>query len=225
VTSSGRVPRARILALVALTAGCAGCASWLEKVSYFDMAPRLEYQGFSFDRPPNANWYLLRSEESHTDVTLRRDFAIPSRTHTFYARVALGSLPERPISHEAFAKLAEPGPDKAPYDVREDSRRVELVSLQGQWCIRYELTDTVHGAPVAPDRDLVLIVRGFRCLHPAFPRAALGFFYSERGLPEEIDPELSEEGEAFLRGVRIDVAPGKAAAGGSTLPPASAPSH
>jgi hypothetical protein len=52
-----------------------------------------------------------------------------------------------------------------------------------------------------------MIVRGYRCLHPAWPKTTLDFFYSERGLPDEIDPMLSKEGEEFLDGVRIDIAP------------------
>jgi hypothetical protein len=34
----------------------------------------------------------------------------------------------------------------------------------------------------------------------------------ERGLPNEIDPKLAKEGEEFLDGVRIDVAPNTPAA-------------
>jgi len=51
-------------------------------------------------------------------------------------------------------------------------------------------------------------LRGYRCLHPAFPKTTLDFFYSERGPPEELDPKLYEEGEQILDGVRIDIAPG-----------------
>lgn len=64
------------------------------------------------------------------------------------------------------------------------------------------------GAPPAPVGELTMIMRGYRCLHPAWAMTTLDFSYSERGLPDEIGPELSEEGERFLEGVRIDVAPG-----------------
>jgi hypothetical protein len=53
-----------------------------------------------------------------------------------------------------------------------------------------------------------MTVAGFRCLHPKWPKVALEFFYSERGLPNELDPKLAEEGEEFLKGVSIDVGPG-----------------
>jgi hypothetical protein len=200
------------ISLVALVAALSGCATWFDRIDYFHMRPRMEYQGFSFDRPPGPRWFLRQSEQSHTSAMLWRDPSKPSKTHTFYAQVSLFQLPAQPASHEEFAKLAEPPAQKAPYQDHETSRHSELATVQGQWCIRFETTDSVLGAPVAPDQELVLILRGFRCLHPTFPKAALTFFYSERGTPEEIDPELSEEGETFLRGVRIDVAPGVPAA-------------
>jgi hypothetical protein len=198
----------RHLSLAALVGLCCACASLSDRVDYFAMAPRLEYQGFSFDRPPGPRWWFLQSEQTHTSAFLHRDTNEGGRTHSFYASVSLGSLPRQPATAEEFAQLVDPPVQKADYDIVETSRHVESVARQGQWCIRFETTNQVHGAPVAPDQELVLILRGFRCLHPAFPQTELTMFYSERGTSAELDPALSEEGEAFLRGVRIDFAPG-----------------
>ncbi|MGH7786560.1 MAG: hypothetical protein ACRERC_06810 [Candidatus Binatia bacterium] len=197
------------LILLALVPG--GCAL-LNRVPYSGMSPRLAYQGFSFERPPNSHWYLLRNEESHTDVTLRRE--TDSKTHSLYARVALASIARQPESHEDFAALleAEDEPRRATYEVRELSDEQSRATIQNQWCIRFDRLAVVSGAPVAPNDELRLIVRGYRCLHPAFPKTTLDFFYSERGLPSEFNSTRSEEGETFLRGVRIDVAPGTPAA-------------
>lgn len=184
-----------------------GCASLFNKVTYFDMAPRLSYQGFSFNRPSNVNWYLLKSEQNYTDVTLGRDFWSASRTHTFFASVSLGRIDRQPATHDEFAELVRSKGQQAPYEVRTVSYEQSLTTKQNQWCVRFESVHAVFGAPRAPDRELTLIVRGYRCLHPAFPQTTLDFFYSERGLPDEIDPELSREGEDFLDGVRIDIAP------------------
>ena len=101
---------------------------------------------------------------------------------------------------------------EASYEIRTVSYEQHLTTRQNQWCIRIESSHLVIGAPSAPELELTMILRGFRCLHPAWPKATLDFFYSERGLEDEIDPKLWEEGEAFLRGVRIDVAPGTPAA-------------
>jgi hypothetical protein len=67
----------------------------------------------------------------------------------------------------------------------------------------------------------MMILRGFRCLHRAWLKVTLDFFYSERGLADEIDPKLWEEGEEFLRGVRIDVAPGTPAVNKALQPTAA----
>lgn len=196
-------PNLLLLLLVVLT----GCAALFDKVRQTDMAPRLSYQSFSFDRPSSWDWYLLRSEEHHTDVTLRRDFWFSSDTHTFYASVGLGGIERQPETHEEFAELARSTGQNAPYEVRTVSYEQRLTTRQNQWCIRVESSHVVVGAPPAPDRELTMILRGYRCLHPAWPKTTLDFFYSERGLPHEIDPKLSAEGEEFLSGVRIDIAP------------------
>jgi hypothetical protein len=95
----------------------ASCASLFDRVSYLDMKPRLQYQGFSFARPPNPYWYLLQSEQDYTSVVLRRDLSPTSRTHTFYARVQLLALEREPQSHEDFAELARSKGQRAPYEI------------------------------------------------------------------------------------------------------------
>ena len=190
-----------------------GCsAAMFDKVRYANMSPRLEYQGFSFDRPPNPSWYLLQSEQSYTEAMLRRDFFSTSETHTFFATVGLGELERQPVTHEEFAELARSEKQRAAYEIRPVSYEQRLAMRQNQWCIRFESSYAVVGAPSASDRELTMIMRGYRCLHPAWARATLDFFYSERGLPDEIDPALSAEGEQFLESVRIDVAPDTPAA-------------
>lgn len=83
-------------------------ATWFDKIGYYNMAPRLEYQGFSFDRPPNRNWYFLQSEQSYTNVTLRRGFWNPSKAHTFHASVSLGGMEREPDSTQSMQLLARP---------------------------------------------------------------------------------------------------------------------
>jgi len=189
-----------------------GCAELLDRVPHSSMAPRLSYQGFSFDRPSSRDWYMLRSEENYTDVTLRRDFWKPSDTHSFYARVSIGSIERQPTSHEEFAELARSDRQSADYEVKLVSYDQLSTTRQNQWCIRLDASYLVVGAPISPDRNLAMIIRGYRCLHPTWPKATLDFFFSERGLPDEIDPDLAREGEKFLDGVRIDVAPDRPAA-------------
>jgi hypothetical protein len=201
-------------AIVVVLLSAAACVpyTWFDKVQYDNMAARLEYQGFSFERPPNRLWYFLQSEQSYTSVTLRRDFWIPSDTHTFYALVAIGGIDRQPESHEDFAELARSEEQKADYPIEKESYEQHLTTRQNQWCIRFDSSYKVTGHPKVPDRELRMILHGYRCLHPAWPERTLDFYYSERGLPSELDPKLSSEGETFLEGVRIDIAPGTPAA-------------
>jgi hypothetical protein len=198
--------RRRTILLVAVVL-VSGCGILFAKVRQPNMAPRLSYQGFSFNRPSSWDWYLLSSEEHYNDVTLRRDSWIPSKTHSFYAKVSLGRIERQPETAEEFAELARSTGQKAPYEIRTVSYEQRVTTRQSQWCIRIESSYVVVGAPPAPDQELTMILRGYRCLHPAWPKTTLDFFYSERGLPNEIDPKLSKEGEEFLDGVRIDIAP------------------
>lgn len=184
-----------------------GCAAVFDKVPQPNMAPRLSYRGFSFDRPSSWDWYLLRSEEHYTDVTLRRDFWRKSNTHSFFANVSLGGIERQPETHEEFAELARSKGPQAPYSVRTVSYEQRRTTRQGQWCIRFDSSHVVRGAPPAPELELTMLMRGYRCLHPTWPKTTLDFFYSERGLADELDPGLAKEGEDFLNGVRIDVAP------------------
>jgi hypothetical protein len=203
-----RVAASSRIASIFVAALLFACTSFLE-VDSLEMAPRLEYEGFSFERPP-YRWYLHRDESNLTGVTLRRRLVSPEHTHTFFARVSLGRLTVQPTSHEDFATFAAfklGHMTKAPYFTEETSRRTELATRQDQWCIRFETTSRARGAPPAPSAELIMTMRGYRCLHPALSRTTLDFYYSERGLAEELDPALSEEGEAFLDGVRIDADP------------------
>lgn len=98
----------RVALLGAALAGCAPAT-----IGWFDMAPRLEFHGFSFDRPPNPHWYVRRSEATPTHVLVRREPTQPSDTHGFHASVGLGELDAQPQTHEEFGELALDGPDRA----------------------------------------------------------------------------------------------------------------
>ena len=130
-----------------------------------------------------------------------------SITHTFYVAVAIGGIEREPTSHEDFANLARLTGQQASYEVNQISYTQKSVLKQGQWCIRVESLDSVRGAPVEPTAELRMVIKGCRCLHPAFPKTTVDFFFSERGRKDELRPDLYEEAEVFLRGVRIDVAP------------------
>jgi hypothetical protein len=180
-------------------------AKWFDKIQQPNMAPRLHYQGFSFARPPNHLWYFRQSEQSLSEVILRRDFWAPSKTHTFIAHVHIGLLDQEPMSHEHFGILARFPEQEGPYPIRSISYEQSLTTQQGQWCVRFESQNVAIGPPAVPDSELAILFRGYRCVHPAWPLRTLDFFYSERGLEAELQPKLYEEGQLFLNGVRIDI--------------------
>ncbi|HEY2774696.1 MAG TPA: hypothetical protein VGK20_11680 [Candidatus Binatia bacterium] len=212
-----RLPHLRCSIALAASLACA-CSVTAGEIHRGDMPPRSSYLGFSFARPVSWEWYLLRSDEHDDDVMLRRHLHPESDTHSFFARVSLGHLDRQPASASEFAEMARATSQDAPYQVQLVSYEQHPAPRQEQWCIRFDSSYLVRGSPVAPHEDLTMILRGYRCLHPKWPRTTLDFFYSERGPASEIDPGLSREGEAFLDGVRIDMAtdmPANAASSGS----------
>ena len=62
----------------------------------------------------------------------------------------------------------------------------------------------IAGSPLAAR------TRGFVCLHPSYKNIVVWAEYSERGLEDELDDKLMAEGEAFLKGVQLEYAAGKA---------------
>ncbi len=204
------MPHLSRLLIPFLVVGLSGCASVLPRTSYDEMPERFVYEDFAFDRPPNDRWFAYDFEATPEDcenpslmrcrVIFRR--RLESSTHSFYALVALTALPSHPASHEEFAKLARA--DRGPgWDPSMNlSYHQEPTTIQNQWCIRIEHLN----ARERRGRRLHWTVRGFSCLHPSREGVRIEFIYSERGLLEELDPALEEEGEQFLNGVRI--APG-----------------
>ena len=187
--------------------GVVACASLIPRTKYDEMPERFVYADFTVDRPPNASWFAYDAEVEPADcwnpglmrckVIFRRD--LESSTHSFYAIVALSMLPRQPSSHQDFAELARVDRDPHWDQSMNLSYEHELVTIQGQWCIRLEHLNELERR----GRRHHLSVRGFSCLHPRRERVRIEFIYSERGLPEEFDPALETEGEQFLRGVRI----------------------
>jgi hypothetical protein len=193
-----------LLASCATLSGITGGAIG-SQILWNQMMPVMGFRGFSVEKPSNILWYIRRGEQSPSQVIFRRPTG--SDTHTVYVQVALGGLERCPTSHEDFAELARSQGQFAPYEVEETRRDHEMVTIQNQWCIRIETDAITRGAPNSPDQELALVIRGYRCLHPSWRRTTVDFFYSERGLPEEIEESYQAQGESILGGVRMDSAP------------------
>jgi len=191
--------------LVVVCMVATGCATRLPASA---LASRLQYQGFSSSRPPNDNWFMNRSEQDHTTLLFRRE--VHGETHTFLFAVQLTGLEREPSSNEDFTELvhqhmvAVNDPDRHEV-VSYDSRPAPH---QGQFCVRYTLQTVDRKSPVLPGLELSMNFEGLACRHPLWPNAILDAYYSERGIPAELDPTLGAEGEQLLRGLIIEVKPG-----------------
>lgn len=133
---------------------------------------------------------------------------LPTKTHTFVAAVALIRLDDTAPFEEAAAPhgLSDP----ARYTVVEATHQPD--TSRKTRCIRYSLELIDAKAPNSPTAPLRFLERGLVCAHPSIPGAAVRASFSERGLPEEMDPRLWDDLEGFLSGVQLESAPGVPAA-------------
>jgi hypothetical protein len=190
------------LVVCVVTTNCA------TKQSASTLAPRLQHQGFSSPRPPNNSWFMKKSEQNPTTLLFRRE--VPGKTHTFFYAIQLSQLEREPSSNEDFTELVhqlmvavdDPGRHEVLSYVSRPSPR------QGQFCVRYTLRVIDRKSPVFPGRELRMNLEGLACRHPLWPNVLLDAFYSERGMPEELEPALGIEGEQLLKGLIIEVKPG-----------------
>jgi hypothetical protein len=183
-----------------------GCAT---RVPASALPPRLQYQGFSSARPPNDHWFINRHEQQPGLLLFRRD--VVGASHSFFFAVQMRGLQREPRSNEDFADLVH----QSMVEVTDPERHqvisygAEPVTHQGQYCLRYTLETIDRRSPVAPGLELNMNFEGLACRHPRWPDVMLDAFYSERGVPQELDPTLAAEGEQLLRGITIEVAPGR----------------
>jgi hypothetical protein len=163
---------------------------------------RHQYHGFSVEPPTGPDWFVRVSEQSNYQATYKR--RLPSRTHTFIAGVSLGQLDKSLSIEDALVPHGFGDPDR--YKVIEQTH--ERDDSRTTLCYRYLMRLVDKRAPNSPHADLQFIDRGLVCVHPTIAGAYVRAGFSERGLESEIDPNLWSGFEDFLRGVRIESAPG-----------------
>jgi hypothetical protein len=168
--------------------------------------PQQQYRGFSVRPPTSSGWTVRVSEQSPPRATYR--LSLPSKTHTFLASASLIQLDKKLPVEEALVPNGVALTSRT--QVLEHEHQAD--ATRKTTCIRYSIHIRDTGAPNSPDAALELIDRGFVCAHPTMPGLAVRASFSERGLPEELDPSLWADFEEFLRGVQIESAPGVPAA-------------
>ncbi len=80
-----------------------------------------------------------------------------------------------------------------------------MTEKQGQWCLVYQMKFRSSDNPYKP---LVHEEFGYVCLHPSFDRTVLNVLCWQRGMENELDPELTKEAEKFIDGITLESAPG-----------------
>ena len=167
---------------------------------------RQQYRGFSVHPPVSLGWFVKISEQTHERAIYRHPLS--SQSHTFLASVGLFQLNKSLSTEEALI----PGgfSDASRYQVLENSHETD--NSRKTTCIRYSIRLKDLSAPNSPGVPLIMIDRGFVCAHPTMPGLAVRASYSERGLEQELAPEIWKDWDEFLRGVQIESSPGVPAA-------------
>jgi hypothetical protein len=154
---------------------------------------------------------MNRDEQRPTTLLFRREVSGEARSFLF--SVELSALERNPTSDADFAELV-----RTKMVIVTDPARHEVLAYevtptyrQGQSCVRYQLRTLDKKSPVLPGQVLRMNFEGIACRHPLWPNGVLDASYSERGPAEDIEPSLKSEGEQLLRGVTIEVEPGKPA--------------
>ena len=175
--------------------------------SPFFMSSRLQYRGFSMERPKSSAWFVRVSEQTHTHAIIR--CRTSGRTHSAFVSADLRSLPRAASSEADFAELCR-------QDQNPDTNRFTIVSyeqrpshIQGQWAVEYEITTRDSGAPGSQGKTLTVLESGYVVSHPTFPDSVVRVRFSERAEAEALDPAVEAEGKEIMRGVRIESEPGK----------------
>lgn len=169
-------------------------------------ALRHQYTGFSVRPLRTPGWYVRVKEQDRRYAIFRKE--LPGKTHSFVVSVGLFALQNQAETIEQFGNRLrkERAGDTSRSQVVDSEQRVD--TSWGKQCVSYRVRLIDRAAPNLPGIPLELIEQGFACLHPTIKDAVVNTYHSERGLPSELDRNLQTEGEAFLKGVQIESAPG-----------------
>lgn len=198
------------LATVAILVATVGCVPMAASPGYIgpdhirtaETKSRLQYRGFSVSPPVGRDWWVTVSEQNSAHAIFRRELS--SSTHTFFAGVNLVQLDAK-LPFEVAARQDHVA-DVSRFQMQEYQQQPDG-SRPGK-CLRYSSRTVDTKAPNSAGVSLQLLMRGFVCAHPSMENTAVTAYYSERGLPSELDPSLWNDLDNYLRGVQLESAPG-----------------
>lgn len=184
-----------------------GCVVTPNKIETWMMQPSLQYRGFSVQRPNNSSWYMINGEQDPLYAIFRLD--TNSETHTVNTSIRLQKIPKQPSTIEDFKKIVDDnllgGVDDSKYVLV--SYKSKESSKQGQWCIEYDLV-VWNNIAMNSNQPLLMSMKGYMVIHPAWERTVVDAYFSERGKDNEMDEQLEVDGKSIIEGVVLESSPG-----------------
>jgi hypothetical protein len=182
-----------------IAAGCAALAlaacTHLLETNVESLPERLDYPGFSFQRPPGEGWYMTDQPPESTMAEFKKH-SDGTETMIQVARV----WPPDPVEDaDQLFEFASNLPGEDPQVVLENGH--------GDTCVRYRAHSalTVHyEASESPSQQRMRTDEdSLECLDPLWPGALLSFTYSQRrGDGGHLDG--APEADAFIRSIQFE---------------------
>ncbi len=179
-------------AIVALMAG-SGCTHLLETRA--DSLPgRIDYPGFSFERPEGRDWYLSNAPAAFTLLEFKRH-SDGVETLIRVSRIQAPAI----TNADQLTEFAENMPGEDP--------QVSVESGHGATCVRYRARSALtvnYEASAAPQYQhrMVTDEDSLDCIDPLSPGDLITFTFSQRG-HDGGSADGANEADVFIRSVRF----------------------
>ena len=156
--------------------------------------------GYEILPPPGDNWFEMTRDRHNLYFGKR----IISPTHSLIAMALSVALEESFKTPESFRlhvarQLSEKSNDRRNTII---AMAVQAARLDGAFCVRYQTRGVDRRAPNAKGDILIAETVGLSCLH-GDGKHLFDASYTERGRTDEIGGLLQDEGEAFIRGLKL----------------------
>ena len=156
--------------------------------------------GYEILPPPGDNWFEMTRDRHNLYFGKR----IISPTHSLIAMALSVALEESFKTPESFRlhvarQLSEKSNDRRNTII---AMAVQAAPLDGAFCVRYQTRGVDRRAPNAKGDILIAETVGLSCLH-GDGKLLIDASYTERGRTDEIGGLLQDEGEAFIRGLKL----------------------
>jgi len=155
--------------------------------------------------PQGDNWYYVQGDQAgQFDISFAKK--TESQTHTIAGLISEIHAFVKFDTPEEFFKFIRKNKE-----MNMDPRRFNVIDYEivpddkfGDYSIRYHAIAEDHKASNRRYNDfLALHIYGYTFIHPNFDNIIIDISYSERGLPEEIDPNFNAEAENFINGINL----------------------